>query len=112
AVLSLPAERPRLQEILWLFESLNSSARATETSVSSGSAKPKQIFMTWFIRIIPMTKSVDPGSRPNREDSREAECGKSQSLMARVCGQSQVVNAGYIDGTTAFVICSNAIWGG
>jgi hypothetical protein len=52
AVLSLPGLSPRLQEILWLLLSLNSSARATATSVINDSA-PKQIFTTWFIRIIP-----------------------------------------------------------
>src|SRR3984893_14691314 len=72
-----------------------------ETSVSSGSAIPKQILMTWFIRIIPMTYFVGPGSRPNGQDSREGDCGKSQSLMARANGPRQV------EGSMTFVICSN-----
>jgi hypothetical protein len=55
AVLSFPALRPRLQEILWLLLSLNSSARARGTSATNDSATPKQIFVTWFIRIIPVT---------------------------------------------------------
>jgi hypothetical protein len=87
----LPAERPLLQEIRWLLLSLNSSARAVETSVSSDSAKPKQILMTWFIRIIPMTWYVDADSKPKPEDSRDGGYGKSQSLMARTNSQRQVV---------------------
>jgi hypothetical protein len=53
AVLSLPADSPRLQAIRWLLESLNSSAQAAVASVMSDSAIPKPNFMTWFIRIIP-----------------------------------------------------------
>jgi hypothetical protein len=51
----LPGLKPRLQEIRWLLLSLNSSAWTTGTSVINNNATPKQDFMTWFIRIIPMT---------------------------------------------------------
>jgi hypothetical protein len=79
AVLSLPALKPRLQEMRWFWLSWNSSARATGTSVTNDSATPRQIFMTRFIRIIPMANFANMDSRLKLEDSRDAAIGKSQS---------------------------------
>jgi hypothetical protein len=102
AVLSFPALRPRLQEILWLLESLNSSAWATGTSATTPNATTKQIFMTWFIRIIPMTYFAAASSNAKPEHSREATDGKSQSLECAYASK----RARRIDATSTFVICS------
>src|SRR5476649_2927504 len=91
AVLSLPALRPRLQEILWLLESLNSSAWATDASVTNESAAPQQIFATKFIRIIPVTCFANFVSRPKRQDSREARNWKSQCLKSKATAPWRMV---------------------
>jgi hypothetical protein len=52
---------------------------------------PKKIFMTWFIRIIPVTFPVNIGSKPKPEHSREEGCGKSQSLITLGAANGLVV---------------------
>jgi hypothetical protein len=78
AVLSFPALKPRLQEIFWLLLSLNSSASAIEICVANNDATPRQILMTWFIRITPVTYFSTMGSRLKRENNRVGS-GKSQA---------------------------------
>src|SRR4029077_4554811 len=88
AVLSLPALKPRLQEIRWLLLSLNSSACARVPN-RANSAMPEQNFTTWFILVIPIGLLRTPAfdscvleqrARTGEEDSREVQEGKSQSL--------------------------------
>jgi hypothetical protein len=102
AVESFPAANPRLQDIRWLWLSANSSARATET-ITDDNATPQQIFRLSFIRIIPTSIIVNIASRLKPDDSREAGCGKSQSLWTLNFCKRRL----RIDGTMAFVICSS-----
>src|ERR1700712_4143448 len=52
AVLSLPALKPRPQEIRWLLLSLKSSALAMPPSVAANNVAPRKIFNKCFIRIM------------------------------------------------------------
>jgi hypothetical protein len=81
-VLSFPADSPRPQAILWLLLSLNSSAEENP-SVGDYNTSPSAIFMTWFIRIIPINIVCKTGSKPELQDSHKPGRAESQSHKSR-----------------------------
>jgi hypothetical protein len=78
----LPGARPRLQAIRWLCESLNtSSALAVDAIAAMESTPAKQIFMTWFIRIIPIAAFVELVLDRNRKIVASRAAGNHKVIV-------------------------------